>query len=83
MMGAALEVAATAAGYDTGYTNAWRALLDLRSEQARALDVYTAVLCVTFLSELGQRFNRAVPIPANVEDKRSLERILDHLLAAG
>jgi Ser/Thr protein kinase RdoA (MazF antagonist) len=73
-------MALLAAGHDTLYTDAWRAVLDLRPEQVRALDVYTAVFCVNFLSELGQRFNRDEPAPVDLAYQRRLERILDQLL---
>jgi hypothetical protein len=74
-------MALLAGGHDTDYTDAWRALLDLRPEQACALDVYTAVFCANFLSELGQQFNRDEPAPVDAAYQQRLEDILDQLLA--
>lgn len=74
------QMALLAHGMDSDYTDHWRDLLTLTAEQQRALTVYTAVFCLTFMSEIGQRFNRDEPIGADNKYLRHLEDILDGLL---
>lgn len=50
--------------FATDYIDYWCATLDLRAAQRAALDLYTALFCVGFLSEQGQRFNAATTLPA-------------------
>jgi hypothetical protein len=52
------RTALLSAGLGVEYTDAWCALLDLSPEQHAAVRFYTALFCVDFLSEIGQRFNR-------------------------
>ncbi len=58
-----IRVALIAHGRDPGYAQDWVDLLRPDSEQRAALDLYTAIHCVGFMSELGQRFNRTEPQP--------------------
>lgn len=76
------RIALLAHGMDDDYADYWRDLLALTPDQRRALTVYTAVFCLTFMSELGQRFNRDTPEPADSAYLRRLERLLDELLAS-
>ncbi len=68
-------------GHDGVYIDAWCEALDLTSDERSVLALYTAMHCVAFLGEIGQRFNRET---APAIDPRYMERlrtILDDLLA--
>jgi aminoglycoside phosphotransferase (APT) family kinase protein len=67
-------------GADRIYTEAWAEDLALSSEQRDALTLYTANFCVGFMSEIGQRFNKDVALPADATQVRHLSDILDTLL---
>ncbi len=58
------------------YVEAWLEILSPNSEQRAALDFYTALFCLDFMSELGQRFNRGAPLAA---DRGYLQRLRDLL----
>src|SRR5262249_27831106 len=58
---ALIRMALFAHAHDPVYLDEWLDVVRLDREQAAALDFYTLVHCVGFLSELGQRFNRAEP----------------------
>lgn len=70
--------------YDTDYVDAWLAALDPAPAQGREallrLDLYTAVFCVAFLSELGHRFNKAEPQPVDPAHVARLLTVLDDLI---
>jgi Ser/Thr protein kinase RdoA (MazF antagonist) len=68
---------------ETDYIDYWCQQLRLTREQEQALRLYTAVFCVGFLSELGQRFNKDEPAPVDPAYFHHLERTLDCLLAEG
>ncbi len=69
-------------GANTEYTDHWCKVLDLSEEQRRVVRFYTALFCVDFMSEFGQRFNHGVE-PLDLERLRRLEKILnDHLYEA-
>jgi len=65
------------------YIDYWREQLQLTGGQERALRLYTAVLCVNFLGELGQRFNQDEAPPVDLAYLRHMGRTLDWLLAEG
>jgi Ser/Thr protein kinase RdoA (MazF antagonist) len=67
--------------YDTEYIDAWLAARSATSEQRAIVTLYTAIFCVEFLGEVGQHFNRDVPIAADPDQIRHLLATLDHLLA--
>jgi aminoglycoside phosphotransferase (APT) family kinase protein len=77
------RLALLAHAMDSDYADHWRDLLALDAVRQRALMVYTAVFCVGFMSEIGQRFNRDEPPPIDHAYLRRLEHILDDLLANG
>ncbi|HZC04457.1 MAG TPA: phosphotransferase [Ktedonobacterales bacterium] len=77
------RVALLAHRLDVDYADHWQALLTLDGVRERALTVYVALFLVGFMSELGQRFNRAQPEPIDETYLRHLERLLDEALAAG
>ncbi|MBW7895951.1 MAG: phosphotransferase [Opitutaceae bacterium] len=65
---------------DTDYVDHWLDIIHATSEQRAAVNFYTAVFCVGFLSEQGQTYNRDQPA-VDHEVIRLLTRILDQLLA--
>lgn len=67
-------------GYDHTYTDVWTDQLALNSEQRDALMLYTAIFCVAFMSEIGQRFNQDAAPPADPAHICHLSAILDNLL---
>ena len=74
------QMALLSRGYDTAYIWYWCEELDLRAEQGRVLALYTALCCIGFLGELGQRFNKDVAPPVEEDAVRRLVGILDELL---
>jgi aminoglycoside phosphotransferase (APT) family kinase protein len=77
------RLALRAHAMESDYANHWRDLLALDADRQRALTVYTAVFCVGFMSEIGERFNRDVSPPIDYAYLRRLEHILDDLLTNG
>ena len=74
-------MALLSAGYDTDYIGYWADELGLDDQRRALLALYTAVHCVTFLSELGQRFNKDTAPAVDPAEVARLEAILDGLLA--
>lgn len=66
---------------DTDYIDCWRAALAVTDEETARLDLYTAICCLGFLSEVGQRFNKDDPGPVDAIYVARLTGILDGLLA--
>lgn len=69
-----------ASGYDTDYIEYWIDELHLNSNQQIALDLYTALFCVDFMSEIGQVFNKQDTEPIDKSKLSRLQTILDQLL---
>ena len=67
-------------GFDLDYAAAWAAEMDLDAAAHDLVRVYTAVFCVDFLGELGQRFNRDAPAPVDPAEVARLVGILDGLV---
>jgi aminoglycoside phosphotransferase (APT) family kinase protein len=67
--------------FDTAYITAWADEMNLAPEQHAVLSLYTAMHCVSFMGELGQRFNRDEAIPVDKEEVAYLSEVLDNLLA--
>lgn len=67
-------------GYTTDYIKFWCNELDLDAMQRRVLNLYTAVFCVNFMGEVGQKFNRDTPIPTDPAQVALYHKILDQLL---
>jgi len=59
----------------TDYIGFWIDLLQPSAEQMRALELYTAVHCVCFIAENGQRFNRGDTI-VQIGEGRAVKRYL-------
>lgn len=68
-------------GYDTDYTDYWAAQLSLTSDQQQAVNLYTALYCLDFMSELGQSFNKEAPIALDQAKATRLMNILESLLS--
>lgn len=66
-------------GWDTDYVGYWANAWNLSDVQLKALKFYTAVFCVTFMGEIGQRFNRDV-VSVNQDMVRRLEQIFESLM---
>ena len=63
----------------TDYVDFWIEAWNLSPSQRRVMRLYTAINCVGFIGEIGQRFNKDV-VEIDYERLRHLEAILDHLL---
>lgn len=67
-------------GDDTKYTDYWVEILDLNDQQKKTLNLYTAMFCVDFMSEMGQLFNKnEVELP-NQKKVKKLNGILSSLI---
>ncbi|MBI1281946.1 MAG: phosphotransferase [Anaerolineaceae bacterium] len=75
------RMALLSSGYDTDYTDYWAAQLSLTPQQQQAINLYTALYCLDFLSELGQSFNKETPITLDQTKAAQLMSILESLLA--
>lgn len=51
--------------HDLDYIGFWCEAAQFSAEQRAVLPLYSAVFCVDFMSELGQRFNQSQPLPAD------------------
>lgn len=67
--------------YDLDYIEYWCNHLNLSALQRQVLSGYTALFCVSFMGEIGQKFNRDEPIPAESSKIERFYSILDRLLA--
>lgn len=65
---------------DVDYINYWCDAMKLNELQRKVLNFYSAVFCVDLMSEIGQKFNKEVPLTA---DNKKIERffqVFDFLL---
>ena len=67
-------------GYDTEYTDYWAEKLNLTPQQRHAVNLYTALCCLDFMSEIGQSFNKDVPTSIDQAKAEKFMRILASLL---
>lgn len=65
---------------DPVYVEEWLDILRPTTEQIALLDLYTALFCVDFMSELGQRFNRTHAAPADPNYVARLHELHAHFL---
>ncbi len=65
---------------DRVYVDAWTAALRLTTEKRRVLALYTAIHCVAFLGEIGQRFNKDAAPPVDHAYRKRLESVMETLL---
>ncbi len=67
--------------YNPDYIGYWSEHLHLGEMQRQILTAYTALFCVNFMSEIGQKFNREDPITADPAQVEKFYSLLDKLLA--
>lgn len=67
-------------GYDLDYIEFWCDAARVTEAQKDALQFYTALFCVDFMSELGQTFNKVSAQPVESKDVQRLSSILEALL---
>jgi aminoglycoside phosphotransferase (APT) family kinase protein len=67
-------------GQDADYIEFWCELLEPTAEQRHALGPYTALFCMDFLSEFGQRLNRDQPLALDPIRLGRLHGLLDEAL---
>jgi hypothetical protein len=74
------NMAVLSCGWDVDYINYWAKSWNLSPRQYEALRFYTAVFCVGFMGDIGQKFNKDV---ATVDHKRvaQLEKVLESLMS--
>ncbi len=75
------NMAIRSAKFDGDYVAAWSGALSLNDERRLVLSLYTAIHCVAFLGEIGQRFNKDVAPPIDFDRVAYLRQVLDQLLA--
>jgi aminoglycoside phosphotransferase (APT) family kinase protein len=75
-----IRMALLAQGLDPFYVEQWREIMRPDAEQTAAIDLYTALYCIDFMSELGQRFNQAAPVTADAAYLARLRIIMAQLL---
>jgi hypothetical protein len=66
---------------DLDYKEHWCEAASVTEQQREVLAFYTALFCVDFMGELGQRFNMDRPEPINRERILWLNDALDKLLS--
>jgi Ser/Thr protein kinase RdoA (MazF antagonist) len=68
--------------HKTDYISFWCEALKLSDEQVNALNFYTALFCVSFMGEIGQKFNKET-VEVDMNQVKHFEKILDMLLEKG
>jgi aminoglycoside phosphotransferase len=66
---------------DLDYIEFWCYAMNLNAEQRKILNLYSAMCCVDFMSEIGQTFNKAVPLAFEEKKVKRYFEILDYLLS--
>ena len=66
---------------DLDYIDYWCEAANVTDQQREVLVFYTALFCVDFMGELGQKFNKDHPESINRERVRRLNDALDELLS--
>lgn len=66
--------------YDTNYTDYWAEQLQLTAQQQHAMNLYTAMFCLDFMSELGHAFNKEIPTPVDQVEVERFTGIFASLL---
>jgi len=75
------RMALLARGFSTDYIDYWKEALGVSARQSEILDLYTALHCLSFLGEMGQKFNQEAPPAVDTTQVARLLSILDNLLA--
>lgn len=68
-------------GFETDYIDYWTEELNITPEQRKVLDIYTAVFCLDFMSEMGQSFNKDKALPIDPKKRDEYLVILDTLFS--
>lgn len=76
------QMALLASGHDTDYVDFWCDAMDLTQSRRRVLTFYTALFCVNFLAEVGQKFNADISAPVDHRQVARLTTILEELLGS-
>jgi aminoglycoside phosphotransferase (APT) family kinase protein len=63
-------------GFDTYYTDHWANLLELNSDQQKALHIYAAIFYIDFWSEFGQIFNQKKPLSGSESNRNKLKVLI-------
>lgn len=69
-------------GWSTDYIDYWLHELNLSDDQRKAFKIYTAMYCVGFMSEKGQKYNKEIAEPVEEQTIQRFKSILDGLLEA-
>lgn len=75
------NVALLSENCETDYIEFWCETMRLDDVQRKVLNLYSAMTCVDFLSEIGQTFNKDAPIDFDEKKVKRLLEMLDYLLA--
>ena len=78
---ALVRMALLAHGLDPAYFEQWLDIVRPDAEQAAAIDLYTALYCIDFMGELGQRFNLAASASVDAAYLARLRMLLRRLSA--
>jgi aminoglycoside phosphotransferase len=76
------QTALLTSGCETDYIEYWSEAMNLDDAQKKVLNLYSAMSCVDFMSEIGQTFNKEEPLKADNNKVKKLFEILDDLLSA-
>ena len=61
---------------DLNYVGYWLDAMDASQDERIMVDIYTAIHCVCFMREMGEKFNKDIPEPINPERIKLLNQIL-------
>ncbi|MEP6903908.1 MAG: phosphotransferase [Actinomycetota bacterium] len=67
---------------ETDYIEFWCDAMNLDAVQRKVLNLYSAMSCVDFISEIGQTFNKEEPLKVDDKKVKKFFEILDYLLAS-
>jgi len=65
---------------DTEYTDYWLEKINPNDAQKRAMDLYTALFAIEFISEKGHKFNKAKTEPVNTRDLALLVEVFRSMI---
>ncbi|HEY9844468.1 MAG: phosphotransferase family protein [Candidatus Sericytochromatia bacterium] len=69
------RMALLSGSHEPDYADIWAGLAGITAERRQLLNWYTAVFCVDFMSEVGQRFNQQTPLIADRSRISQLKQI--------
>jgi hypothetical protein len=65
---------------ETDYVDFWAEAWELTEEQLQIMHLYTALHCVYFMGEMGQKFNKESPNSIDLNRVHYLQEVLNNLL---